>query len=478
MQENNELPTYSPEEVEQLIAMTEDLQTENEQQREELRKLNRQIQTFSSDNQRLSAELRAAIQNMKKLKQAEAEKQQLQRSLQEQSKLMKQLCESSDSEMPKKLNVKLNEQEKLLLKEKEKNEKLKKQLQDTAVSAEEDKKASNRRISRLIDEISQLERKLESNRFDKEQCLKSLEMRERAVVKKRFELDEHIRVRAEAIEKDTVAHYKVAEEALEAEKAKCIEQQKSVEAERQEWLLSEKEKIDNEVEQRIIAHKSALDEQNAKERAEQEKEYKAKKKALKAKYMSISGATVLGGFICATVAVCSAVISFVHGLLPFMIADSKEIGKWISSDWHSIFGKAPAFPKPAFPILSVLQLALPLIFLIAVGIWTTLDFDERKWVVFADKISCIAIGISVGISAVFGKQLSWIGLNTLMFPLAIYLFYVLIRWLWEIDAFDAAERLLTSAADKWSGLEKNEKQGYALLVVVIVAAVVMFRFWW
>lgn len=194
--------------------------------------------------------------------------------------------------------------------------------------------------------------------------------------------------------------------------------------------------------------------------------------------MSISGATVLGGFICATVAVCSAVIAFVHGLLPFMIADSKEIGKWISSDWHSIFGKAPAFPKPAFPILSVLQLALPLIFLIAVGIWTTLDFDERKWVVFADKISCIAIGISVGISAVFGKQLSWIGLNTLMFPLAIYLFYVLIRWLWEIDAFDAAERLLTSAADKWSGLEKNEKQGYALLVVVIVAAVVMFRFWW
>ena len=314
MQENNELPTYSPEEVEQLIAMTEELQTENEQQREELRKLNRQIQTFSSDNQRLSAELRAAIQNTKKLKQAEAEKQQLQRSLQEQSKLMKQLCESSDSEMPKKLNVKLNEQEKLLLKEKEKNEKLKKQLQDTAVSAEEDKKAGNRRISRLIDEISQLERKLESNRFDKEQYLKSLEMREMAVVKKQSELDEHIRSSAEAIEKNTVAHYRAAEEALEAEKAKCIEQQKSAEAERQEWLLSEKEKIDNEVEQRIIAHKSALDEQNAKERAEQDKEYKAKKKALTAKYTSISGVTVFGGFICAIVAVCSTVIAFVHGL--------------------------------------------------------------------------------------------------------------------------------------------------------------------
>ncbi len=329
-----------------------------------------------------------------------------------------------------------------------------------------------------MDEISQLERQLESNRFDKEKYLKSLEMREKTVAEQRDHLNKHIRNRAQEIEKDTIAHYKAAEEALEAEKSKCIEQQKSVEDERQKWLRSEKEKIDNEVEQRIKAHKSALDGQNAKEQAEKEKEYNAKKTALIVKYRSISGVTVTGGLICAIVALCSAVIAFVHGLLPFMIADSKEIGKWISSDWHSIFGKAPAFPKPAFPILSVLQLALPLIFLIAVGIWTTLDFDERKWVVFADKISCIVIGISVGISAVFGKQLSWIGINTLMFPLAVYFLYVLIRWLWEIDAFDAAERLLTSAADKWSGLEKNEKQGYALLVVVIVAAGVMFRFWW
>ena len=68
MQENNELPIYSPEEVEQLIAMTEDLQTENEQKREELRKLHRQLQTYLSDNQRLSVELEAAIQNMKELK--------------------------------------------------------------------------------------------------------------------------------------------------------------------------------------------------------------------------------------------------------------------------------------------------------------------------------------------------------------------------------------------------------------------------
>ncbi|HQL99963.1 MAG TPA: hypothetical protein PLH98_05315 [Ruminococcus flavefaciens] len=51
-----------------------------------------------------------------------------------------------------------------------------KQLQEAAVSAEDDKKASNRQISRLNDEISLLERKLKSNKFDKEQYLKSLEM--------------------------------------------------------------------------------------------------------------------------------------------------------------------------------------------------------------------------------------------------------------------------------------------------------------
>ena len=404
---------------------------------------------LQAENEDLWAKLQQAEQMSSKLKQAESEKLQLQRSLQEQSKLMKQLCESSDSEMPKRLNEKLNEQEKLLSKEKEKNELLKKQLQEAAVSAEEDKKSHDRRISRLMDEISQLERQLESNRFDKEKYLKSLEMREKTVAEQRDHLNKHIRDRAQEIEKDTIAHYKAAEEALEAEKSKCIEQQKSVEDERQKWLRSEKEKIDNEVEQRIKAHKSG-----------------------------ISGVTVTGGLISAIVALCSAVIAFAHGLLPFMIADGKEIGKWISSDWHSIFGKVPTFPKPVFPVFAVLQLALPLIFMIVVGIWTAFDFDERKWVVFVDEVSCIVIGSGVGIAAVFGKQLSWLGINTVMFPLAIYLFYVLIRWLWEIDAFDAAERLLMSAANKWRELEKNEKQGFALMGFFIIAAVVLFRFWW
>ena len=201
--------------------------------------------------------------------------------------------------------------------------------------------------------------------------------------------------------------------------------------------------------------------------------------------MSISGATVLVGFICAIVAVCSTVIAFVHGLLPFLIADGKEIGKWISSDWHSIFGRSFEFPQTLLPIL---QLALPLIFLIVVGIWTAFDFDERKWVVFVDELSCIVIGAGIGISAVFSKQLSWIGLNTVMFPIAAYLLYVLIRWLWEIDAFEAIGRLFTAAADKWNGLEtaadkwngleKHEKQGYAFIGIVIIVAATTFRFLW
>ena len=455
---------------------------ENYYSEADVQELMKELELSIEDREKLQAEnedlwekLQQAEQMSSKLKQAESEKLQLQRSLQEQSKLMKLLCESSDSEMPKRLNERLNENEKMLSKEKEKNEQLRKQLQDAAVSAGEDKKACDRRISRLIDEISHLERELKSNRFDKEQYLKRLERREKAVDEKSASLNKHIRDRADEIEKNTIAHYKAAEEALEAEKAKCIEQQRSLEAERQEWLLSEKEKINNEVEQRIKAHKAALDKQNAKERVEEDKEYIAKKKALKVKYASISGVTVIGGFISAIVALCSAVIAFVHGLLPFMISDSKEIGKWISSDWHSIFGRSFEFPLTLLPIL---QLALPLIFLIVVGIWTAFDFDERKWVVFVDEVSCIVIGAGIGISAVFGKQLSWIGLNTVMFPIAAYLLYVLIRWLWEIGAFEAIGRLFTAAADKWNGLEKHEKQGYAFIGIVIIVAATMFRFWW
>ena len=72
MQENNELPTYSPEEVEQLIAMTEELQTENEELRSKLR----QAEQTSSRTQQQSSELRTALSKIQTLTEKLSEQQQ------------------------------------------------------------------------------------------------------------------------------------------------------------------------------------------------------------------------------------------------------------------------------------------------------------------------------------------------------------------------------------------------------------------
>lgn len=120
---------------------------------------------------------------------------------------------------------------------------------------------------------------------------------------------------------------------------------------------------------------------------------------------------------------------------------------------------------------------LPVIFLIAVGIWTALDFEERKWVLFADKVSIIVIWSGIGISFVFGKQLSAIGLNTVMLPIAVYLLYVLARWLFETGAIDGLANLVTRLTDWWHDLEPNEKQGNALLAVIFIIAAIMVYRW-
>ena len=436
---------YSTEEVEQLIVLAEDLQTENEQ----LRTKNRTLQ-----------------------------------------RLLTELSETSDSEMPTKLSEKLKEQERLLSSEQEQNRQLKKQLQDTVATAEEDKKASSRKIS-------QLERQLKHDKFDKEQYLRGLESRERelkegqkALKVAKDDFNSRVQSKAEEIEQDTISDYEARKAKCEAEQARLIEQQQAVAAERREWLSSEKEKIDTEVTRQVTQHKAKLDEQRAQERAEQERQHNDREKelrskwklrdtALTAKFVTISGLTVSVGLISGIVAIISTVIAFAHGLLPFIIEDGKEIVNWIRNDWNAIFGQTFVFPNTLLPII---QLALPLIFLIVVGIWAALDFGERKWVVFADKISIIAIGTSVGISAVFGKQLSEIlGLNTVMFPIAVYLLYVLIRWLWEIGAveatFNGIKWLITTPIEWWQGLEPHQKTGNVIIVSVIVIAILVIREW-
>jgi len=142
MQENNELQTYSPEEVEQLIVMTEELQTENEHQREELRKLHRQQQTSLSDNQRLSAELRTALAKLSE------KQQQIQTLLSENQKLKLQVqqltvknesLQSSDEQLKRAKELK---------KRSEQQEKQAKEIERQAsISADRAKKEANAAIA-------------------------------------------------------------------------------------------------------------------------------------------------------------------------------------------------------------------------------------------------------------------------------------------------------------------------------------------
>ena len=63
----------------------------------------------------------------------------------------------------------------------------------------------------------------------------------------------------------------------------------------------------------------------------------------------------------------------------------------------------------------------------------------------------------------FGKQLSMLSLNTVMLPIALYLIYVMLRWLWEIGAIQGVcngiDSLFTHIAEWWYRLEPHERQG-------------------
>ena len=428
---------------------------------------------------RTEAEQRAA---------SEAEKN---RTLQ---RLLTELSETSDSELPTKLSEMLKEQEGLLSSVQEQNRQLRKKLQDAADTAQNDKKASDRRIARLEADVTALERILKYNKFDKEQYLRELESWEKALKhaqealkSDRADFNSRVQSKAQEIEQDTIADYEARKAQCEAERERLIAQQQAIEAEQQKWLQAEKEKIDNEIKRQVAAYKAELDGQTAKERAEHaqqhdkmekelESNWKARNIALAGRFAAVSGLVAAVGLISGIVALVSAVIALVHGLLPFIIKDGREIGGWLGNDWNAIFGQAFAFPQSLLPVL---QFALPLIFLIIIGIWTAMDFDVRKWVVFADEMSIAAIGTGTGISAVFGRQLSeMFSVNTVMFPIAVYLLYVLIRWLWEIEAIQSLGKwCIVKPIVWWKDLEPNQKTGNAILVATIIAAVLMVRHW-
>lgn len=322
--------------------------------------------------------------------------------------------------------------------------------------------------------MKKLYRQMEYNIFDKVQYKKEFESREQELKEKTINIDEHIKNKAQEIEQDTINHYKIKEEECEREKARYIELQ-----------ASEHEKINTEVEKQVTKYKIELDEQTAKERSEHEEQYKQRaaelekywgnrNKTLTVKFITIKGITLLVGVISAIVTIFSVVIAFTHGLLPYIVTDGKEIVHWISNNWKIIFGQPF---EMAISLPPILQFALPLIFMLIVGIWAAFDFDERKWVVFADKFSLITIGTFMGISAVFSEILNYLSINTIMFPIAVYFIYVLIRFLWETGVIPKILDIIEWIINWWNGLEKNEKLGNTLIFAVLIIGFNMIKNW-
>jgi hypothetical protein len=145
VQENNELLTYSQEEVEQLITMTEELQTENEQQREEIRQLHRQLQQAEQTNnqtQKQSSELRTALSRIQILTEKLLEQQeQTQILLSENQKLQSQVQKLTDR------NENLQNSDEQLRNAKELKKQAKEQERQNAIEADRAKREANTAIA-------------------------------------------------------------------------------------------------------------------------------------------------------------------------------------------------------------------------------------------------------------------------------------------------------------------------------------------
>ena len=64
-----------------------------------------------------------------------------------------------------------------------------------------------------------------------------------------------------------------------------------------------------------------------------------------------------------------------------------------------------------------------------------------------------------------------------MLPIAVYLLYVLARWLFETGAIDGLANLVNRLTDWWHDLEPNEKQGNVLLAAIFIIAAIMVYRW-
>lgn len=450
----DELQTYSAEEVEPLIVMNEELQTENEQLR--------------------------------------TENQQLRNSLQEQSnsynRLLTQLCKQSESEMPSELQKKLQENEKKLLTEQKTEQKLREKLnkQDTAVRACEERISELEAELKSKDEyVSSLDRR-EKNVSSRERAV--LE-RERAVSRKEAFLDEDIRKKAYKIEQDTIAGY-------EAKKAQCETDKKRIISKYEKLIADETNKIqaeaDRQAKKRIeeleieyaakqeqletgyIEKHQQLDkdiEEHTKQNEQERKNIAVRNAAMVADNRRIGAGVFIFGLICGIVGIYSTVVAFLHGLLPTLSADARQLTAWISEGY------------------TVIKIGIPILFVIGAIVWALFDFNERRWVFFIapdeskpDKLSLIILLISVSISAFGGKWLTEAGINTVAVPLIAYTVYFLLRSNWVIFVIVSILKLFGKAvkgiaegiSDYFREAEPHQIMGNLIIVLAIVVPLLLF----
>ena len=306
---------------------------------------------------------------------------------------------------------------------------------------------------------------------------KEVNRREDAVYRDRKDLDELVNNKADEKVQNITEKYErliadednkiqtLAERQVAQYKLELNDRHRKHESELERKYAEKNEKLDKDIE----AHNRQY---------EQECKKLSEKKALIIAKNSIIGANcIIFALIGGIMGVYSSIIAFCHGLLPIISADGKEVLGWIANNWHLMCST----PFGIGNVLSGLRLFMPLITVAIIVIWATRDFPERKWMLFADKLSLAVLCVAISISAIGGKWLSAAGINTLVIPIIIWVIYFLIRC--GVIVF-----ILGSIADKVGGafkglidhlksLKSNEVAGYLIMILVILFVVLQIKSW-
>ena len=431
----NDSQTFSPEEIDQMLTVMQEQQTEIEIKDEKIYQLEQQITTLEQQNSRL--------------------------------------LNLNESKMNSELLTKLQEKDKQLLTEQEQNRQLRKSQDEADRACETYKK-----------EIKRLETVIENINFDKDQYLKEFEEKEKSVREQSKEnrrtkafLDEHIQNRAYEIEQETISRCEAEKERY---KRQCEADKQAKIDEYNQLLHDESEKIQSEADRQAEQRKSELETEYSEKSKQLEAEYSEKNQKLDnqieennkkqqlmtAKSQIIGGNVVYFGLVCGIVSVWSAATAFFRGLLPSIREDGAELLSWIVSNWNTMIGE----PFGAANIFAGLIFGAILTYLVSVTIWTIKDIDERKWVFFADKLSLTILTVSVSISA-FGGE--WIAayLNPLLIPIIVYTIYFWIKSGWGaailVPIKDKLGEKIEDTYYKIRNLTQNEVIGFLMIILSI-----------